>query len=120
MFQFQAIFSRHRQIISAMVNQVRYVNSHTHYFSTALQHSFTASASEPELQEQIMRILCERLMVPRPHPWGLIVMMLEMVKNRQYNIWELQWLKAAPQVESMLNNLAQSQDTYLSRSPLGM
>lgn len=104
-------------IISAMANQVRYVNAHTHYFSTALQHMF--SIGSQDLQEQIMRVLCERLMVPRPHPWGLIVMMLEMVKNQTYDIWSLPWMKTAPQVESMLMNLAHSQDHRLTRSPLG-
>ncbi|KAF2165848.1 hypothetical protein M409DRAFT_67163 [Zasmidium cellare ATCC 36951] len=103
--------------VSAMVNQVRYVNAHTHYFSTALQHMF--SVGSQQMQEQIMRVLCERLMVPRPHPWGLIVIMLELVKNQTYDIWGLPWMKTAPQVESMLTNLAQSQEHRLTRSPMG-
>lgn len=105
------------RLISAMANQVRYVNAHTHYFSTALQHMF--SIGNQEIQEQIMRVLCERLMVPRPHPWGLIVMMLEMVKSSAYDIWNLPWMKAAPQVEQMLVNLAHSQDQRMPRSPMG-
>lgn len=105
------------RIISAMANQVRYVNAHTQYYSTALHHFFATGSQE--VQEQIMRVLCERLMVPRPHPWGLIVMMLEMVKNESYNIWSLSWIKTAPQVESMLLNLAHSQDHRQTRSPMG-
>lgn len=105
------------RIISAMANQVRYVNAHTQYYSTALHHFFATGSQE--VQEQIMRVLCERLMVPRPHPWGLIVMMLEMVKNESYNIWSLPWIKTAPQVESMLVNLAHSQDQRQTRSPMG-
>lgn len=105
------------RIISAMANQVRYVNAHTQYYSTALHHFFATGSQE--VQEQIMRVLCERLMVPRPHPWGLIVMMLEMVKNESYNIWSLPWIKTAPQVESMLLNLAHSQDHRQTRSPMG-
>jgi CCR4-NOT transcription complex subunit 1 len=100
-----------------MANQIRYVNSMTHYYSTAMQHWFSTGAQE--VQEQIMRVLCERLMVPRPHPWGLIVMMLEMVKNETNNIWSLPWIKTAPQVESMLLNLAHSQDQRQARSPMG-
>lgn len=105
------------RIISAMANQVRFVNAHTQYYSTALHHFFATGSQE--VQEQIMRVLCERLMVPRPHPWGLIVMMLEMVKNESYNIWSLPWIKTAPQVESMLLNLAHSQDHRQTRSPMG-
>ncbi|EGP89689.1 unnamed protein product [Zymoseptoria tritici ST99CH_3D1] len=104
-------------LVSAMTNQIRYVNAMTHYFSTAMQHWF--STGSQEVQEQIMRVLCERLMVPRPHPWGLIVMMLELVKNETNNIWSLPWIKTAPQVESMLLNLAHSQDQRQARSPMG-
>lgn len=96
-------------IVHVMTNQVRYINSHTQYFSTALQHLF--SNGSQELQEQIMRVLCERLVVARPHPWGLIVLMLELVKNPNADLWRLPWVKAAPQVEAMLLNIAaQSQD----------
>ncbi|UJO20132.1 General negative regulator of transcription subunit 1 [Fulvia fulva] len=94
-------------LITAMANQVRYINAHTHYFSTALQHMF--SIGSPELQEQIMRLLCERA-VPRPHPWGIIVMLLEMMKNQTYDLWNLPFMKAAPQVEHMLVGLAHRQD----------
>ncbi|KAK5131089.1 hypothetical protein LTR08_001307 [Meristemomyces frigidus] len=103
-------------VVSAMMNQVRYVNAHTHYFSTALQHMFTISSEE--LKEQIMRVLVERLMVPRPHPWGVIVMILELVKNQTTDIWSKPWMKAAPQVVSMLMSLAHSHDR-MPRSPLG-
>ncbi|KAK5128498.1 hypothetical protein LTR85_003166 [Meristemomyces frigidus] len=104
------------QVVSAMMNQVRYVNAHTHYFSTALQHMF--SISSDELKEQIMRVLVERLMVPRPHPWGVIVMILELVKNTTIDIWSMPWMKTAPQVVSMLISLAQSHER-MPRSPLG-
>ncbi|WPG99271.1 general negative regulator of transcription subunit 1 [Acrodontium crateriforme] len=104
------------QLISAMINQVRYVSAHTQYFSTAVQHMFTTGSED--LQQQIMRVLVERLLVPRPHPWGIIVMVLEMVKNPAYDIWAFPWMETAPQVKSMLMNLAQSQDR-VQRSPLG-
>ncbi|KAI7586195.1 Not1-domain-containing protein [Hortaea werneckii] len=104
------------QLVSAMMNQVRYANAHTHYFSTALQHLFSVSAED--VQEQIMRVLVERLMVPRPHPWGVIVMILEMVKNENTRLWEKGFMKVAPQVQSMLMNLAQSQERVgATRSP---
>jgi len=103
-------------LVSAMMNQVRYVNAHTHYFSTALQHMYTIA--NEDLQEQIMRVLVERLLVPRPHPWGIIVMILEMVKNSSMGLWEKPFMKTAPQVQSMLMTLAQSQDR-MPRSPLG-
>jgi CCR4-NOT transcription complex subunit 1 len=103
-------------LVSAMVNQVRYINAHTHYFSGAVQHFFGSGTED--LQQTIMRVLAERLGVPRPHPWGLIVMVLELLKDPALNIFELPWMKTAPQVESMLVSLAQSSER-LPRSPLG-
>lgn len=103
-------------LISAMINQVRYPNAHTHYFSTALLHLFAVSSEE--LQQQVARALVERVMATRPHPWGLLVTILELVKNSSYNIWELSWMKAAPEVERMLLNVAHS--STLAQSPRGM
>ena len=96
------------QLLSAMTNQVRYVNAHTHHFSVALQHFFNVGTEE--VQEQIMRVLVERLMVPRPHPWGVIVMILEMCKNEGAKLWEKPFMKVAPQVQQMVMGLAQSQE----------
>ncbi|KAK5169697.1 CCR4-NOT core subunit cdc39 [Saxophila tyrrhenica] len=95
-------------LITAMLNQVRYVNAHTHYFSTALQHFFTSG--NEDVQQAIMRAICERLGVPRPHPWGLIVMVLELVKNPAVNVFELGWMKEAKQVEDMLMSLVQNSE----------
>ena len=103
-------------LVTSMVNQVRYVNSHTHYFSGAVQHFF--SSGSEDVQQTIMRVLAERLGVPRPHPWGLIVMVLELLKDPALNVFELPWMKTAPQVDSMLVSLAQSQER-LPRSPMG-
>ena len=87
--------------ISAIVNQLRYPNSHTHYFSYALLHLFGSLTSDPqavEVQQQITRVLLERLIVHRPHPWGLIITLLEILKNPTYQFWELPFMKAAPEV----------------------
>ena len=48
---------------------IRYPNSHTHYFSCTLLYLF-AEANQESIQEQITRVLLERLIVNRPHPWG--------------------------------------------------
>ena len=58
--------------LNAVANQMRYPNSHTHYFSCTLLYLFAESNTEA-IQEQITRVLLERLIVNRPHPWGLLV-----------------------------------------------
>lgn len=98
------------QILSAATNQLRHPNAHTFYFSSALLHLFAntpnVGAKTDEVQQQIARILVERLLTARPHPWGLIVTVLELVKNNEFNIWELSWMKASPDVERMFFGVA--------------
>ena len=87
--------------LSAVANQLRYPNSHTHYFSYALLHLFGndhADQQESDVRQQITRVLLERLIVHRPHPWGLIITLLELLKNQSYMFWDLPFIKAAPEV----------------------
>lgn len=37
-------------------------------------------AGQEIIQEQITRVLLERLIVNRPHPWGLLITFIELIK----------------------------------------
>lgn len=104
------------QLATAMVNQLRYVNAHMHYFATALQHYFLVGAEE--VQQTILRVLVERLGVPRPHPWGVITMTLELVKNAEKSVFDMGWVKAAPQVEQMLKSLVATSQERMGRGSM--
>ncbi len=54
--------------LSAFANQLRYPNSHTCYFINTLLNLF-ADAKNETIKEQITRVLLERIIVNRPHPW---------------------------------------------------
>ncbi len=87
--------------LSAMAHQLRYPNSHTHYFSYALLHLFgtdLADQQESDVRQQITRVLLERLHVIKPHPWGLVITTLELIKNSDYNFFQLPFIKASPPV----------------------
>ena len=87
--------------LSAIANQLRYPNSHTHFFSYTLIHLFgndLADQQESDVRQQITRVLVERLIVHRPHPWGLIITLLELIKNPNYMFWDLPFIKANPDV----------------------
>jgi CCR4-NOT transcription complex subunit 1 len=90
--------------ISAIANQLRWPNSHTQYFSCALLHLFGSPDNE-DVKHTITRVFMERLLVHRPHPWGLIITLLEILKNRTYAFWDLPFVKAAPEVRSLLLEL---------------
>merc|ERR1719160_23575 len=93
--------------LSAIANHLRYPNTHTHYFSCVLLYLFADNQDQCEvIREQITRVLLERLIVHRPHPWGLLVTFIELIKNRRYEFWNHSFVKCAPEVEKLFQSVA--------------
>jgi CCR4-NOT transcription complex subunit 1 len=87
--------------LNSIVNQLRFPNSHTHYFSQALLEVFGNDMNDQEesdIRQQITRILFERLIGHWPQPWGLIVTIAELIKNEKYMFFDLPFIKAVPEV----------------------
>lgn len=93
--------------LNAMANHLRYPNSHTHYFSSALLYLF-AEANTEAIQEQITRVLLERLIVNRPHPWGLLITFIELIKNPSFKFWQHSFVHCAPEIEKLFESVAKS------------
>ncbi|XP_037941750.1 CCR4-NOT transcription complex subunit 1 isoform X3 [Teleopsis dalmanni] len=93
--------------LNAIANQLRYPNSHTHYFSCAVLHLF-AEANTEVIQEQITRVLLERLIVNRPHPWGLLITFIELIKNPIYKFWDHDFVHCAPEIAKLFESVARS------------
>jgi CCR4-NOT transcription complex subunit 1 len=72
--------------LNAIANQLRFPSSHTHYFSCVMLYLFSESKSVA-VKEQVTRVLLERLIVNRPHPWGLLITFIELIKNQRYGFW---------------------------------
>jgi CCR4-NOT transcription complex subunit 1 len=87
-------------LFSAIANQLRYPNNHTHYFSRLLLFLFAETQLEI-VQEQITRVLFERLITQRPHPWGLLITFIELIKNNHYNFWDRSFIRCAPEIERL-------------------
>ncbi|KAH3766506.1 CCR4-NOT transcription complex subunit 1 [Pelomyxa schiedti] len=93
--------------LNAIANQLRYPNTHTHYFSCVLLYLF-AEAPHEIIQEQITRVLLERLVVSRPHPWGLLITFIELIKNPRYSFWSHSFTRCAPEIEKLFESVARS------------
>lgn len=93
--------------LNAIANQLRYPNSHTHYFSSALLYLFAVAPNE-QIQEQITRVLVERLIIMRPHPWGLLVTFIELIKNPIFKFWKHEFVRCAPEIEKLFESVARS------------
>jgi len=103
--------------LNAIANQLRYPNNHTHYFSCVLLYLFAeANLSHQEaILEQITRVLFERLIVYRPHPWGLLITFIELIKNPRYNFWAHSFTHVAPEIERLFESVASS--CIITRKP---
>ncbi|TPX18086.1 uncharacterized protein E0L32_011856 [Thyridium curvatum] len=98
--------------ITGMINQLRYVNAHTNFFSQALMEIFGHDMADPEemeIREQICRVLLERAMGLWPQPWGLLVTIIELVKNEKYMLFDLPFIKAAPELAERFGAIVQRQ-----------
>jgi len=60
----------------------------------------TATRAEvpSEIAERIGRVLLERVIVRRPHPWGLIVMFVELLDNEVYGFWKQPFVRAEEEI----------------------
>jgi CCR4-NOT transcription complex subunit 1 len=93
-------------LINAMVNQLRYPNTHTYYFRCMLLIMF--AECDEATQESIARVLLERLICNRPHPWGLLVTFIELIKNPVYGFWHRPFMRKVPEVERIFETVARS------------
>jgi CCR4-NOT transcription complex subunit 1 len=93
---------------NAMANQLRYPNSHTNYFCNTVLHIFGVERidqQESDIRQQIVRVILERLIVNRPHPWGMLITLLELDRNTAYKFWELPFIAASPEVRTTVERL---------------
>ena len=87
--------------LSAIIDQLGAPAASTHYFSQALLELFGHDLNDPEendIRQQITRILLERLYGQWPQPWGLVITILELVKNEKYMFFNLPFVKGSPDV----------------------
>ncbi|KAI7857086.1 CCR4-Not complex component, Not1-domain-containing protein [Circinella umbellata] len=95
-------------LLNSVADHLRYPNSHTCFFSKTLLHLF-ATQSE-ELKEQITRVLLERLIVNRPHPWGLLATFIGLIKSPGF--WDHEFIRCAPDIERLFDNVSR----YIKRT----
>lgn len=93
-------------VLTSIVNNLRFPNPQTEFFSQVLLYIFGQDMDDPEEAEirlDITRILLERLSGFWPQPWGLMVTVIELLKNEKYAFFELQFIKADPEVRTTVN-----------------
>jgi CCR4-NOT transcription complex subunit 1 len=94
-------------LLSSIVLHLRYPNAHTHWFSSLLLHLF-AEVKDDRFREVMTKVLLERFIVHRPHPWGALVTFIELLRNQKYEFWNKEFIRIAPEVTLLLESVAQS------------
>lgn len=56
----------------------------------------------------LYRVLLERLIVNRPHPWGLLVTFIELIRNQSYRFWGHDFVHCSPEIERLFETVARS------------
>jgi len=93
-------------MLNSIANHLRYPNNNTHFFSCVLLILF--ETDNDVLKEAITRVLLERLIVHRPHPWGLLITFIELIKNPHYKFWDHGFTRCAPEIERLFESVSRS------------
>ena len=56
----------------------------------------------------LFRVLLERLIVNRPHPWGLLITFIELIKNPTFKFWSHEFVHCAPEIQKLFESVARS------------
>ncbi|WWC68491.1 uncharacterized protein I206_102420 [Kwoniella pini CBS 10737] len=101
-------------MLSVIADQLRYPSAHTSFFIHLILFLFGTSSRTPEGQppsavpERIARILLERTIVQRPHPWGLLVAFIELLDNEVYGFWKQPFVRVDEDVYRLFGQVRQS------------
>lgn len=94
-------------LIGSFGIHLRYPNAHTHWFSSLVLHLFK-EINAGKYQEITTKVLFERFLVHRPHPWGLIVTFIELLRNSRYDFWNKEFLGVSPEITDLLKHVSRS------------
>lgn len=88
-------------VLDAVANQLRYPNSLTSWCGQLMLYLFRTSSGD--VQQIIARILLERVLANKPHPWGITHTFKELVTSS--NLFELPFVHATPEIEKLFETL---------------
>lgn len=57
-------------------------------------------------QEIVTRVLLERFIVHRPHPWGALFTFIELLRNPDYDFWSKDFVREVPEVTLLLESVS--------------
>ena len=92
-------------LLSAIVLHLRYPNAHTYWFHSLMLHLFV-EIKTGSFQEIVTRVLLERFIVHRPHPWGALSTFIELLRDPDYDFWSKDFVREVPEVTILLESVS--------------
>lgn len=92
-------------MLGSIVLHLRYPNAHTHWFRSLMLHLFLEVKDE-RFKEIMTKVLLERFIVHRPHPWGALVTFIELLRNPSYDFWSKDFIHVVPEVTVLLESVS--------------
>ncbi|KAL1410914.1 CCR4-NOT core subunit cdc39 [Vanrija albida] len=99
-------------LLSVVADQLRFPSAHTLFFASFMLYLFKVS-TETVIPERIARVLLERVIVARPHPWGLIVTFVELLENPTYGFWDQPFVRADDEIFMMFRRARENFGTQM-------
>ena len=84
-------------LLNSMIDHLRYPNNDTLFYICVILSLF--AETNEHVREQIVRVLLERLIALRPHPWGIMFTINELIRNPNYKLLDHNFVKCMPEVE---------------------
>lgn len=59
-------------------------------------------------RELVISCILERLVSHKPHPWGLMVTFLEIIRNETYAFWSEKFINRSPEIRNLFDSIAKT------------
>ncbi|KAG8755159.1 hypothetical protein FRC14_004305 [Serendipita sp. 396] len=91
-------------LVSAIVLNLRFPSHHTFWFSALLLDLF-AQIKDETFKEVVTKVLLERVLCHRPHPWGVVMTLIELIRDPKCDFFSHKFTRAYPEIHAMLRKI---------------
>jgi CCR4-NOT transcription complex subunit 1 len=90
-------------MLSVIADQLRYPSAHTLFFIHLILYLFSLEPPS-HIPERVCRVLLERVLAAKPHPWGLVICFIELLDNEAYGLWKRDFVRSEEEIFRMFRN----------------
>lgn len=91
-------------ILHSATVHLRYPNRHTRDVAYILKHVFKTCGYQTV--DILTRIMLERLLSHKPHPWGVLWCFLFLISDKTIKFWDSPFIRCSPMASRVFNSLA--------------